>query len=85
MTIKLLIIYSIIYSNNYHSEEGGKIKIQTNQNTDSSDEVVVTPTTAEGWLELSQKFGTRWNFHHALGALDGKHMATVNPFNLASI
>ena len=44
-----------------------------------SDEVVVTPTTPEGWRELAEKFGTRWNFHHALGALDGKHIAIRAP------
>ena len=34
--------------------------------------VIVTPTTQDKWLEVEQEFSSRLNFHHALGALDGK-------------
>jgi hypothetical protein len=44
-----------------------------------ADEVVHTSTTVDGWREISQKFGTRWNFWHACGALDGKHIAIKAP------
>ena len=29
------------------------------------DEVLVTPTTPDGWKEVAEGFGRRWNFHHA--------------------
>ncbi len=38
------------------------------------DEVVTNPTTAEGWKEVAAGYSSRWNFHHVLGALDGKHI-----------
>ena len=35
------------------------------------EEMVVTPTNEDRWRELAEMFGTRWNFHHAVAALDG--------------
>jgi len=43
------------------------------------EEVVTVPENADAWRELSDKFGNRWNFHHACGALDGKHIAIKAP------
>ena len=42
-------------------------------------EVVSFPTTQQEWHDIGELFGSRWNFHHALGALDGKHIAIRNP------
>ena len=33
---------------------------------------VKTPSFEQEWLEISKKFETRWNYSHALGAIDGK-------------
>ena len=49
------------------------------------DEEVFLPTTEDGWCQLHEKFGTRWNFHHALAALDGKHIAIKAPTNSGSV
>jgi len=49
-----------------------------------SGEVVKCPTTPEGWKEVSAKFGEKWNFPHALGALDGKHISIRKPHNSGS-
>ena len=32
------------------------------------------PTLPEDWLQVESVFCQRWNFLHALGALDGKHI-----------
>ena len=45
------------------------------------DEVVSNPTTAEGWKEIAASYSSQWNFHHVLGALDGKHIRIQCPAN----
>ena len=40
-----------------------------------SDEVVSVTDNPDAWCELSDKFATHWNFHHACGTIDGKHIA----------
>ena len=44
-----------------------------------AEEMVPCPTTAEQWKEISKVFSNRWNFHHCLGALDGKHIKIQCP------
>ena len=39
------------------------------------DKVVAVPDNADDWRSLSAKFVNRWNFHHACGAIEGKHIA----------
>ena len=38
-------------------------------------EYLKCPTTPDQWKELEREFRIRWNVPHALGALDGKHVA----------
>ena len=45
------------------------------------DEVVSNPTTAEGWKEIAASYSSQWNFHHVLGAWDGKHIRIRCPAN----
>ena len=33
-----------------------------------------TPKSEESWLEIADKFNTRWNFPNGLGPIDGKHI-----------
>ena len=44
-----------------------------------AEEMVPCPTTAEQLKEISKVFSNRWNFHHCLGALDGKHIKIQCP------
>ena len=37
------------------------------------DEVLQCPHTSDTWKQVSATF-SRWNFHHTLGAIDGKHV-----------
>ena len=45
---------------------------------------VKTPSSEQEWIEISQKFETRWNYPHALGAIDGKHVTIRKPSNVSS-
>lgn len=49
------------------------------------DEVIKPPTNKEGWLKVAKRFSTRWNFHHTLGAIDGKHIRIKKPPNSGSL
>nr|CAI5834070.1 unnamed protein product [Callosobruchus analis]CAI5861674.1 unnamed protein product [Callosobruchus analis] len=37
------------------------------------------PNTQEDWLQVSEEFEQQWNFPHAIGAIDGKHVAMQCP------
>ena len=44
-------------------------------------EVLSCPVNPDEWQPVTELFGQRWNFHHAIGALDGKHVAIQCPKN----
>ncbi|XP_035917750.1 uncharacterized protein LOC118515150 [Anopheles stephensi] len=45
---------------------------------------VKLPSTNEQWLVVSKRFEQRWNFPHAIAAIDGKHINTRAPAHSGS-
>ena len=43
------------------------------------DQLIWCPTLPEDWLLVKSVFRRRWNFPHALGALDGRHIPIRSP------
>ena len=37
------------------------------------------PTDPEDWEKIEERLRNRWNVPHAVGALDGKHIAIKKP------
>ncbi|KAK6181811.1 hypothetical protein SNE40_009594 [Patella caerulea] len=37
------------------------------------------------WKRLAKRFGDLWDYPFAIGSLDGKHVALVNPMNSESV
>ena len=48
-------------------------------------EVILTPTCLDDWKHIAERFSTKWQFHHCLGALDGKHVAIKCPPESGSV
>lgn len=46
-----------------------------------AEEVIEGSTTEQQWTRISDQFSRRWQFHHCLGTLDGKHIAIRCPRN----
>ncbi len=44
-------------------------------------EVILTPTTPEDWMVIANNISRMWQYHHCLGANDGKHVAIRKPMN----
>ena len=42
-------------------------------------EYLMCPTEPEDWKKTEERFRNRWNVPHAVGALDGKHIAIKKP------
>ncbi len=45
------------------------------------EEVIVTPTTPDDWMVIANNNSRRWQYHHCLGAIDGKHVTIRKPIN----
>ena len=50
-----------------------------------SGEFLKSPANAAEWLEVANGFSNRWNFHHCLGAIDGKHVRIRAPKDTGSV
>lgn len=37
-------------------------------------DVLPFPLKEEDWLKIAQDFEEQWDFHHCIGAIDGKHV-----------
>ena len=48
-------------------------------------EFLPCPTSELEWKEISQKFESKWQFNHCLGAIDGKHIVMQAPARFGSM
>ncbi len=48
------------------------------------EEVILTPTTPDNWMVIANNNSRNWQYHHCLGAIDGKHVAIRKPLNAGS-
>lgn len=49
-----------------------------------SPDYVRTPSTPDGWIEISKQLEEMWNFPNAIGSLDGKHIVMAKPWSAGS-
>ncbi len=42
------------------------------------EEVIVTPTTSDNWMVIANTNIRKWQYHHCLGAIYGKHVTIRN-------
>ena len=47
-------------------------------------DLVAMPYSLDGWHAVARGFSSRWNFHHCVGAVDGKHIRIVKHNNTGS-
>ena len=45
---------------------------------------ITAPTSDKEWIKISDEFEKRWNFPHAFGALDRKHVVMFAPARASS-
>ena len=50
-----------------------------------AEEVLPPVITPEQWNQIADDFQTKWNFPHACGAIDGKHVRIKNPKDSGSL
>ncbi len=43
------------------------------------EEVIMTPTTPDDWMVIANNNSRKGQYHHCLGAMDGKHVAIRKP------
>ncbi len=48
------------------------------------EEVIVTTTTPDDWMIIANTNSHRWQYHHCLGAINGKHVIIRKPMNAGS-
>ena len=49
------------------------------------EELFGLPNDDDGWRALASDFSSKWNFHHCVGAIDGKHIEIKKPAKSGSI
>ena len=49
------------------------------------DQVFPAARSSDDWLAIANKFQTRWNFPHCIGAIDGKHVRVKKPAHSGSL
>ena len=78
---------SLMYGWLVASNTIGKIVREVCQaiNEELAPQYLSCPLTPEGWKKIADKFGNRWNFYHAVGAIDGKHVAIKKPAKSGSL
>ncbi len=46
---------------------------------DYHEEFIKTATTPQEWMVIANQMSRRWQYHHCLSAIDGKHIAIRKP------